>query len=166
MTKGLGILGTKLCATAQELLLDIKVGRLFDSETRPEPSWQDRPSPQTAWTLPRSSRHLVPIYTFIYSLPPGSSSPPTSTSSPSSTLFRLDHLLPLPLLHHLHLLLHQLSPQPTIPDCPLFGDRYPGPLRHHHLLRRHPLGEASSFLSMHLVFISEINVYNPYLSFI
>ena len=38
VTKGLGILGTKLCATAQELLLDIKVGRLFDSETRPEPS--------------------------------------------------------------------------------------------------------------------------------
>ena len=31
-------LGKKLCATAQELLLDIKVGRLFDSETRPEPS--------------------------------------------------------------------------------------------------------------------------------
>ena len=95
-----------------------------------------------------------------------------------STLFHLDHLLPLPLLHHLHLLSPYLyfitfiysftsSPHSLLSRIALYsGDRYPGPLRHHHLLRRHPLGEASSFLSMHLVFISEINVYNPYLSFI
>merc|ERR1711917_20828 len=106
-------------------------------------------------------------------------------STPSSTLFHLDHLLPLPLLHHLHLLsstwiifspyLYFItfiysftsSPHSLLSRIALYsGDRYPGPLRHHHLLRRHPLGEASSFLSMHLVFISEINVYNPYLSFI
>jgi len=108
-----------------------------------------------------------------------------SPSTPSSTLFHLDHLLPLPLLHHLHLLsstwiifspyLYFItfiysftsSPHSLLSRIALYpGDSYPGPLRHHHLLRRHPLGEASSFLSMHLVFISEINVYNPYLSFI
>ena len=133
----------------------------------------DRPS--TVWTLPRSSRHLVrhlvPTTSALYPLPPGSSSSPTSTSSSSSTL-------PLPLLQHLHLLSPYLyfitfiysftsSPHSLLSRIALYpGDSYPGPLRHHHQLRRHPLGGASSFLSMHLVFISEINVYNPYLSFI
>ena len=149
VTKGLG---TKLCATAQELLLDIKVGRLFDSGTRPEPSWQDRPSPQTAWTLPRSSRHLVPTYTFNYFC---------SLLSSAWIIFS-------PYLYFITFIYSfTSSPHSLLSRIALYsGDSYPGPLRHHHLLRRHPLGEASSFLSMHLVFISEINVYNPYLSFI